>query len=523
MKPLRLSLLASTALVAACTSASRPRSQVPTSPAPQAASSKPPVSPIASNAEPPPESPSKEAPFPPIKHERLANGLELRVVERTRLPVVDVRLIVFSGQATDTDKPGLAAVAGELLKAGGAGRWSRKDLIEEAERLGGELSVDTDRDATSVSISVAARDFEHALDLVAAVAEAPRFDAGEFTKLKQRETERVTSLSRTSPSWMASMILYRELFRLPANVHPYAQYDATPASIAKIGLGDCRAWHRTHFVPSNAVLVVAGQVSQSDVKMAAQKVFGRWKGVQPAPLAFQAPLLPERPSVFLVNRPHSPQAQIYVATLGPERKSADWPALKAANQILGGGVSGRLFLDVREKRSLAYSTSSSVEEVAHGPVPILLSAGTQTAKAGLAVTGLLEHLKRIGTTTPAPQEVATATRYLSDSFAISMETTRAIAGLTGRLAVLGLPDDYYDDYRAAVRSVRAARVTEVSASYFKEGRDIIVVAGDAERLTRPLSHFGPVSVVDPEHSFTTERVVPQDPAAPLVEPATAPR
>src|SRR5207244_8025744 len=112
--------------------------------------------------------------------------------------------------------------------------------------------------------------------------------------------------------------------------------------------------------------------------------------------------------------------------LGPARKDDTWTAVKVANQILGGGVSGRLFLDVREKRSLAYNTRSSVGELARGPAPITAYAGTQTAKTGLAVQALLDNLKRISTEPASNDELNTARRYLADVFAVRMETAGAV-------------------------------------------------------------------------------------------------
>ena len=200
--------------------------------------------------------------------------------------------------------------------------------------------------------------------------------------------------------------------------------------------------------PKNATLVVAGDVDPAAAEAAAKRVFSSWKGARPSGQSFNTPLPPQERMVWLVDRPHSAQSQIYVAGLGPERSTPAWPALAATNQILGGGVAGRLFLDVREKRSLAYGTGSSLEEPAHSPVPIVLSAGTQTAKTGLALQALLENLDKIASAPPTDAEVGMASRYLSDSFLFRTETLGAVADLTVKLAVLGLPDDYFDDYRA---------------------------------------------------------------------------
>jgi predicted Zn-dependent peptidase len=222
--------------------------------------------------------------------------------------------------------------------------------------------------------------------------------------------------------------------------------------------------------------------------------------------------------VWLVDRPKSAQSQIYVAGFGPERSSPSWPAVAAANQILGGGVAGRLFLDVRERRSLAYNTGSSLEEAAHGHEPIVLSAGTQTAKTGLAVQALLDNLHQIASVPPSAPEVSSASRYLSDSFLFRTETVGAVAGLTAKLAVLDLPDDYYDRYRHALQKLDTVSVFNAAQTSFKFGSPVIVVAGDASRTAAALSHFAEVRIVDPEHGFRTTRSLPFDVGAPLLAP-----
>lgn len=486
-------------LVAACGGGQRQPAPAPVastpSPAPKPA---PPPDPL---AKAPPAGITPHVPFPAITHRALANGLSLRIVPRKNHPVVELRLVVFSGQASDGEKPGLAAMAGELLKAGGAGKWNSRELVEQAESLGASLSVLTDRDATRVGLGVTSADVEPALDILAAVVQAPRFAADEFKKLKTQEIDRVKSSARGSAPWAASMLLYRELYELPTGVHPYSRYDALPAELEKITLGDCKDWHRRHVTPENAVLIVSGDVDPAAVEAAAGKSFARWKGAKPEGLSFNTPEQRQRTEIIIADRPGSAQSQIYVATFGPERQTVEFPALTAANQVLGGGVAGRLFLDVREKRSLAYATGSHVEEPAHGPMPIVLSAGTQTPKTAEAVAALLEHSGKMTGEPPDDAELGIAQRQLSDSFLFRMETAGAIADLTAKLAVLKLPDDYYDEYRKAVRALEPAAVAAVGKRYYQPAASLVVVAGDAAVIAEPLRKLAPVTIVDPENGF----------------------
>jgi predicted Zn-dependent peptidase len=253
---------------------------------------------------------------------------------------------------------------------------------------------------------------------------------------------------------------------------------------------------------------VVGDVEAGRAERAALKVFGAWKGdAAPAP-SFATPLPAAQRQVFLVDRPGSAQSQIFVGVLGVDRKSSEWPALSAANQVLGGGVSGRLFLDVREKRSLAYGTGSSLGEVAVGPSPMVLSAGTQTPKATEAVRALLEHLDQIGSTAPTQAELDGAVNYLADSFVFRLETVGSVADLVSQLYVFDLPDDYYDDYRSALRGLALQTVSAAAQRRYR-ATPVIVVAGDAAVLGPQLAEFGPVAVLDPEKAFALKRSYPK--------------
>jgi len=462
----------------------------------------------------PPRGIAASTPFPAIVHRELGNGLGLRVVERHTHPIIELRLVLRSGMATDGPKPGLAAVAGELLKAGGAGAYTPEKLVQRAEALGADLNVLTDRDSTRITLSVTSGDLDAALEILSAVALKPRFAPAEFQKLRTREIDRVKSSARGSAAWVAAMILYRELYDTPFGVHPYSHYDATPAELGALSLQDCRTWHKNHFVPSNANLVVAGDVTPEAVEAAAKKWFGDWKGGEAPAVAYTEPTAPKQRDVYLIDRPGSAQSQIYVGLLGTERTNPDFPALASINQVLGGGVAGRLFLDVREKRSLAYSTGSSLSEAAHGAVPIVLSAGTQTPKTAAAVAALLENLDKIAKLPVSESELEGAVRFLVDGFVFKLETVGSVADLTSQLYVQRLSDDYYDEYRGQLSKLDLQKASTVAQHYLKR-TPVIIVAGDAQALGPELTQFGAVAVLDPDQGFGLKRSFPVPSNKPL--------
>jgi zinc protease len=510
--------------VTACGS-TPPPAAAPATPQPTATASAPQASvdeyatlPPEQREAPPPAAAAPSWSFPKLEEKAIANGLSVQVVERHTLPLVDIKLIVRSGQATDGERGGLATLSGEMLKVGGSGQYASRQLLNRVESLGSNLQVITSRDATSINLAVTSDRFAEAMELLGLVVRKPQFNAQEFTKLRRRELDRVQSSAKSDAGWAASMVMYRELYQGVDGPHPYANYDASPKDLEKRELWEVKQWYQTHFTPSNAFLLVVGDVTPALAQEVAEKTLGSWRGKARPAQTIAAPKALSGLNIVLVDRPKSSQAEVRLAVLGPERKSEDWVGLRVANQVLGGGAAGRLFQDVREKQSLAYAAYSTLDEVAQGPCPIVLRAGTQTAKAGLTLKALLDHGAAMANQPAEQHEVSIATQYLADVFLVNVESVSDVSALSARLSIFGLGADYYDRYRTAVRSVQAPSAQAAFAKYVKPGSGLVVVAGDAERLAVPLSHFGAVRIVNPDDGFKDVRTVPHNPAAPIELP-----
>jgi predicted Zn-dependent peptidase len=249
--------------------------------------------------------------------------------------------------------------------------------------------------------------------------------------------------------------------------------------------------------------------------VAVARAFGRYRGDAP-PARVIPPALPARERrITVVHRPGSEQSEIYVGTLGPPRNDPGWAAFTVMNRLLGGKGAGRLFMDVREKLSLAYETSSTIDELASGPTAFYAYSTTRTPKTGLAVQALLGHLARVAGEPATEEEIATAKRFLQLAFATRMSTLGAVAGELVALHTLGLPDDDHEGYRRALEAVTPAMVAEVAHRHLGGEHEIIAVAGDADLIAPMLSHFGAVEVVDPAGDFAPIRTIPRAPDAAL--------
>jgi zinc protease len=470
---------------------------------------------------PPEAGAARELSLPAPRWAEMSNGLKVATLVSPALPIVQIRVVALGGKASDGEKPGLSVLTGELLKEGGAADMSGRELVERVESLGATLDISTTFDRTTVSLGVTKDQLGEALSLVSAVVKRPTMSPNELGKLKKRMSDEAADRARTDGAWGASMMLYKALYRSGGALHPYSVFDATAADIGKITAGDCRAHHRRTMVPKNMFVVVAGDVDHDEVKAAVEKALGDLPGGEPQVISYPAPTVPPGLTITLVDRPRSTQSQVMVGVLGPERTSASWPAFATANQILGGGVAGRLFTEVREKASLAYTANSSVTELGHGPSVLAAYAATQSNKTGLTVKALLDQVERLGTTEPTAGEVAVATRFLADVTAIRLETVGALANELVRSRTLGLPDDASALFRRQVREVNTAAVAKATSERVRGAAVAVVVAGDAKIVGPMLSHFGDVKIVDPVNGFVEKETLSKNPDSALELPEEA--
>jgi predicted Zn-dependent peptidase len=434
--------------------------------------------------------------------------LHYHCVEAHALPLAHVRVVVGAGMSYGA--PGVATVTAQMLKDGGTRSLAPAQLAERIEALGASLSVDTDFDRTTLGLVVTRDRLGDALALLGEIVGAPRFDDGELKNLKGRMSDEAEEHARASGAWAATRLSFRELY---PTTSPYATYDATAPELGKVSSATVRAFHKKFFVAKNTTVIVGGDVDTAATTALVQKHFSGLGAADAPKLDFPAATAPGKRRVVLAARPGSVQSDVFVVGIAPERKTAAWPDLRVANQILGGGVASRLFMDVREQRSLAYSTRSQIVELAHGPQPLLAYAGTETKKTGLAVQGILDNYAKISAEAPSDAELDSATRYLSDIFAVRMETVGAVTDLVATQTTFGLPDGYWDAYREAVRHVDAKRAQAAAATLFSSEHALVVVSGDADVLAPKLTHFGEVVVVDPQQDFKTIRTLPEDPGA----------
>src|SRR3954462_5037140 len=229
------------------------------------------VAATASAQERPAVGPERPFQLAPRVEKTLANGLRVIVTRQTAIPKVSITLTVLSGYSSDpADLTGLASMTADLIQEGTKTRNSRQ-IRRDVFGMGGSLSAAASQDYTSVSARGLAEFAPRLIELVADVAMNPTIPEDEVAILKQQHLQAVQQ-QKASPQFLANRTFRSALF----GEHPYARTSETEASLNAMDRAKLVAFHRDHYRPNNAFLLIVGAIEPDATIAAVEKGFGGW-------------------------------------------------------------------------------------------------------------------------------------------------------------------------------------------------------------------------------------------------------
>ncbi|HEY0776743.1 MAG TPA: pitrilysin family protein [Gemmatirosa sp.] len=455
---------------------------------------------VASSVTEAPPRPAPGAPrpyhFPHFERRALPNGLRLVVAPVHRLPLVSVVVVVDAGAAADPEgKEGLAVLTARALVEGTA-TMDAVALVERVEGLGSALDSGADWDAAVVSLTALAPKLDEAFEVLADVLVRPAFPAREVDRLKG---ERLAELlhTRSDPRGLAEEAFARAVY---AEGSRYARAEAGgEVSVGALTEADVRAFHATRYHPGATTVIVAGDVTADVAEALVVRTLGAWDGAAaPRPVPVDAPGSATR-RVHLVPKGDAAQSEVRLGHVGVPRATPDYFPLLVMNSILGGLFNSRVNMNLRERHGYTYGARSGFDW-RRGAGPFAIESAVASDVTVAAAREMLTELDRMRDEPVGDDELSLATSYLDGVFPIRYETTAAIAGALASAVVYGLPDDYFDAYRARVRGVTAAEVQRVARRFLQPEALQLLVVGDPGAVREPLEAlgFGPLVVHDVE-------------------------
>jgi zinc protease len=395
------------------------------------------------------------AAVPEIHSYRLANGASLHIVPRRDVPVVAARVAFAGGLlAEDASTSGLSSFLSCMWLRGTRGR-SAADFARVTEGLAAEIDGFSGRSSLGLTLEAPSAKLDAALDLVAEILLEPAFDAEELER-ERRETLAAIERREDRLAQRAFLLFAETHYR----THPYRQPMLGTAQTVPTFDRDKLVAHHEHLIRgTNCSLAIAGDVDPDEL---AGRVSARLGDLEDGAFSAPSPAAEAVPDEIRSAELHKDRAQAHlvIGFRGLTVHDEDRFALEVISQLLAG-QGGRLFLELRDRRSLAYTVNAvNVEGVAPGYFGVYIA--TAPEKLDEARHGLLEELKRVVDAEPGSDELERAKRYLIGNFAIDQQRNAVHAAHVALDSLYGLGPAAYHETPERIAAIDREAVLRVA-------------------------------------------------------------
>ncbi len=389
---------------------------------------------------------------------KLSNGMTLLIVENHKLPRVSVSLSIDEKPSAEGGKAGISDLTSALL-GNGTTSISKDAFNEEVDFLAAQISLSADGGFAS-SLS---KYFPRVLELMADAALNPNFIQEELEKEKAKLIQGIKS-GENSADAIAGRVRNALVY---GKNHPYGEY-ATEETISSITLEDIKSFYKEHFSPTNAYMVVSGDVKANEVKKLVTKYFKKWKPVKSVSKGLATPEDVQFTQINFVDLPNAVQAEIRVDNLVDLKMSdKDYFSVLIANYILGGGFGSYINMNLREKHGFTYGAGSSVRPNKWTKGAFGISTKVRNSVADSATVEILKEIKRIRTEEVSDELIAQAKANYLGSFIMATENPQTTARYAINIKTQNLPEDFYKNYIANINAVTKEDIKRVANKYFK--------------------------------------------------------
>lgn len=428
--------------------------------------------------------------LPAIERAQLSNGLQLVLMHRGDLPLVEMELQLPIGFYVDGwSNAGTSAFALNMLTESNNG-MDAAAIAAKTRNLGAEINSYARLDSAGVKLSALKEKLDASTALFAQLIRKPDFSADAIARLQQQTIAQIQR-EQNDGSALTQRVLPRLLF---GDTHP----DAGPFTgsgrkevIANLTHEKLQAFHQRWFNPQHATLIAVGDIDMAQFKQLAQKHFNDW---QASADAAATPIIPTTTNtahapIYLIDLPGSAQATISASMLLPLSQQIDMAALGLANSALGGLFTSRINMNLREDKHWSYGTRSNIIE-SRGPQIWLGMGGVQIDKTGPALQEMKREWQEFTDKHPLTQDELDKVREQRvRQLPGGYETNANLLQALTKNIRLQRPDNYLADESKKLQQFDLPTVQQ-DAQILKPDNAVWLVVGDKEKILPQLKALG---------------------------------
>jgi zinc protease len=434
------------------------------------------------------------ASFPELERATLSNGLKVVLAERHTAPIVNFNLVMDAGYSADQfGKPGTAQLAMGMLDEGTTSRTAL-EIADEAALLGAAIGAGSNLDISTVSLSALRQNLGESLELYADIVLSPSFPQADFERLKQQQLVGIQR-EKATPIQMALRVFPGLLY---GDKHAYGlpfTGSGNAVSVSSITRDDLAAFHQTWFRPNNGTMIVAGDITMSELMPLLESRFDSWGRAETPSKNVAQVDYQNGGNVYIMDRPGALQTVILAGHVAPPKSNPDELAIQTMNNVLGGAFISRVNMNLREDKGWSYGAQTLIID-AVGQRPFVVYAPVQTDKTAESMQEIVAELSAVVGNRPIQaEEMAWSKDTQTLTLAGRWETTRAVGGSVTEIVQYGLPDDYYQGYGDRINGLELEAVQAAAGKLVSPSNLVWIVVGDRSKIEPRMRELGFTKII----------------------------
>ncbi len=409
-----------------------------------------------------------------FQRKTLSNGLKVITIPMPSFESSTAMVAVGAGSRYETRKNnGISHFLEHMAFKGTKKRPSALDISTLIDGIGGEFNAFTGKETTAYYVKSAATHVELCLDVLSDMLLNSKLEKLEIEKEKGVILEEI-NLYEDTPS------------RKIGDIYEKLLYGDTPMGwdiagekdiIKKISREDFTRYMGSLYSPSNMTVVIAGGIDPDKVNELVQKYFGSMMPFNT--LRYTKVVDSQKKSAVLVRQKQTEQVHIALGVRTVPLSHPDHYSLAVLASILGGGMSSRLFHEVREKRGLAYYVRTSSDHFQDAGT-LVSTAGLDPKRATDGISVMVEEYGKIsnGKAKVSKEELKKAKEYLKGHLVLELEDSRSVASFYAHQDILEKKIKNPDEIIAEIDKVSVEDMEKVAKKYIKESALNLAVIGN---------------------------------------------
>ena len=409
-----------------------------------------------------------------IRREVLPNGLTIITEEMQHIRSVSIGIWVKTGSRDeDAARNGISHFIEHMVFKGTESR-SAEDIARQVDSIGGNMDAFTAKECICFDVKVLDDHQPIAFDILSDLVLNPVFEPKDIARERGVILEEI-KMDEDNPDYLVHEIFTQNFWKNHALGRPIL---GTKETVGKFGSNPVREFYDQRFVPGNLIVAAAGNIKHADFAQLVAKYFD---GVPGRKNGFHSPAPKIVPRIVLRNKKSLEQVQICVGVpshpIAHEKRHASY----VLNTLLGGGMSSRLFQNIRERQGLVYAIYSDLSPYRDTGC-LSVYAGTSQESAKKVVGSIVSEFYKVKAEKVPPEELRRAKDQLKGSLMLSLESS------TARMSNLARQEMYFDSFFSMdemiekIEAVTAEDLQDLAQRFFRTESIAVTALGNLTGL-----------------------------------------